>query len=210
MSAVAKTTRGRFWVDPRFLIGLTLVAASVVGVYLVVADAEDSTAVYAARSSLAVGDRISAEDLVATSVRLGGADEFYLSPSQLPAGGLIVTRTVVAGELVPASALGTRAGASVTSVVLELRGALAATIGPGAVVDVWAARATDTAAFGPPTVLVGAASVVRVVDSGGIIADRGAQSVEILVPKSSVAAVLEAVMNEDAIAVVPVNTALGD
>ncbi len=204
-----KTTRTRFWFDPRFAIGLALVIASVAGVYAIVASTDQTTAVYAARSSLAVGDRIDASDLVTTQVRLGAGSELYVTPDRLPNDGLVVTRTVAVGELVPVSAVGTRAGAAVTSVVIDLQGKLAASIEPGSVVDVWSARKTEQALFGPPAVLVGQASIVRIVESTGLIASDGSQSVEILVPKGKVAAVLESIANGDAIAVVPVNTALG-
>ena len=204
-----KTIRTRFWFDPRFAIGLALVVASVVGVYAIVASTDQTTAVYAARSSLAVGDRIDASDLIATDVRLGVAGEMYVTPDRLPDDGLVVTRTVAAGELVPVSAVGTRAGATVTSVVVDLQSKLAAAIEPSSVVDVWSARQGENAQFGPPAVLVGQASVVRIVESTGLITADGGQSLEILVPKGKVAAVLEAIANGDSIAVVPVNTALG-
>jgi len=51
---------------------------------------------------------------------------------------------------------------------------------------------------------------VRLVDPTGFMAADGGMSVELLVPKTKVAAVLEAVANGDSIAVVPVNTALGE
>lgn len=204
-----KSTRTRFWFDPRFAIGLALVVASVAGVYAIVAGTDRTTAVYAARTPLAVGDRIDASDLVATRVRLGEAGELYVTPGRLPENGLVVTRTIAAGELVPAAAVGTRAGVSVTSIVVDLRGKLAAATEPGSVVDVWSARQTEHAKFGPPAVLVGHASIVRIIEPTGLIAADGGQSVEILVPKRAVAAVLESIANGDAIAVVPVNSALG-
>ena len=206
----ATPRRTRFRFDPRFAIGLALVAASVAGVSAIVAGADRTTAVYTARVALAVGDRIGASDLVATQVRLGVADTLYVTPGRIPADGLVVTRTIAAGELVPASAVGTRSGESVTNIVVELQGELAAAIGPGSVVDVWSSRQTDRGLFGPPAVLVGEAAIVRLVEPAGFMAADGGISVELLVPKAKVAAVLESVANGDAIAVVPVNTELGE
>ena len=206
----ATPRRTRFRFDPRFAIGLALVAASVAGVSAIVANADRTTAVYTARVALAVGDRIGASDLVATQVRLGVADTLYVTPGRIPADGLVVTRTIAAGELVPASAVGTRSGESVTNIVVELQGELAAAIGPGSVVDVWSSRQTDRGLFGPPAVLVGEAAIVRLVEPAGFMAADGGISVELLVPKAKVAAVLESVANGDAIAVVPVNTELGE
>ncbi|TFC38019.1 hypothetical protein [Cryobacterium sp. TMT2-14] len=208
MSKTARNARPKFWFDPRFAIGLALVVAAVGGVYLIVSAADRSTAVFTARSALAVGDRVEASDLVATQVRLGVTGDLYVTPDGLPDDGLVVTRTIAAGELVPASAVGRTAGTEVTSVVVELTSALASNIGPGSVVDVWSARKTDPNTFGPPTVLVDQAAVVRLVEPTGLEAGGGIRTLEILVPKGAVAAVLESIANRDAIAVVPVNAPL--
>ncbi|TFC49799.1 hypothetical protein E3T26_06820 [Cryobacterium sp. TMT1-21] len=210
MSKPAKSTGQRFWFDPRFAIGLVLVVAAVVGVYWIVAGSDQTTAVFAARSTLAVGDHVEASDLVATRVRLGSADALYVTPDRLPQEGLLVTRTIAAGELVPASAVGRTSGAESTSIVVELTSSLAASIGPGSVVDVWSSRSTGQAAYGPPTVLVGRAAVVRLIEPSGLAATSGIRSLEVLVPKDTVAAVLESIANRDAIAVVPVNAPLGE
>jgi hypothetical protein len=204
-----KARRNRFWFDPRFVIGLALVVGSVAGVYFIVAGSDRTASVYTARAALAVGDHIDASDLSVVRVRLDGSAGLYLTPGRLPGDGLVVTRTVAAGELLPFSAVGTVAGASVTSVVVDLQGKLAAAIEPGSVVDVWSARLGEDRRFGPPAVLVGQAGIVRIIEPTGLLAADGGQSVEILVPKAKVAAVLEAIANGDAIAVVPVNTAPG-
>lgn len=203
-------TRARFWFDKRFALGLVLVAASVGGVGAVVAAADRSIAVYAAAEPLAAGDRISAGDLVPTRVRFTDAATLYLTPARLPAEGLIVTRTIAAGELVAASAVGRTQGESATSIVVEIPGTLAGAVGPGAVVDVWAARRTDHSTFGPPAVLVADASVVRLVKTGGLMAEGRGQSVEIRVPRDDIAAVLESVANEDSLALVPAHVELGE
>lgn len=200
----------RFWFDPRFALGMVLVAGSIAGVGAIVAGADRTVAVYAAAAPLAVGDTIDASDLISTQVRFPNADDLYLTPARLPAEGLVVTRTITEGELVAESAVGTRAGASVTNVVVDVQGTLAAAIVPGAVVDVWAARQSDRAAYGPPAVLVPNVSVVRLIETRSLIADGRGQSVEILVPKTKVAAVLESIANEDSVALIPVHESIGD
>lgn len=202
--------RRRFWFDPRFALGMVLVAASVTGVGAIVVGADQSIPVYAAAAPLAVGDRIDASDLVSTRVRFPGAGELYLTPARLPAEGLLVTRTITEGELVAVSAVGTVGGESVTSIVVDVHGTLAAAVIPGAVVDVWAARRAERVGYGPPAVLVPDAAIVRVIESRSLIADGRGQSVEILVPKAKVAAVLESIANEDSIALIPVHEGIGD
>lgn len=203
------STKTRFWFDPRFALGLVLVVASIVGVSVVVAGSDRTVSVYAARVPLAVGDRLDADDLVETDVRLGAAVELYLTPALVPADGLIVTRTVTAGELVPAAAVGTRAGETVTSLVLDLRGRLSASLAAGSVVDVWSAGEIESGLYGPPAVLVGRAAIVRILEPSGLIQSGDGRAVEVLVPKDKVAAVLEAIANDEAVSLVAVNAPIG-
>jgi hypothetical protein len=93
-------------------------------------------------------------------------------------------------------------------VVVSVSGVLAASIGPGSVVDVWSAAEVDSGHFGPPAVLVDSATVVRLVDSQGLIA-RDSVSVEVQVPRNEVATVLESLANGDVISIVPVSTPVG-
>jgi len=171
----------------------------------IVVRAERTTTVYAAADALVVGDRIHPADLTQLNVRLDAAADLYLTPDHVPAEGVLVTRTVVAGELIPASAVGTVKGELVTSLVVTLRGMLAGGVQAGSVVDVWAASQGDDARYAPPGILVPGATVVRVVEKSGLLASTDPPMVEILVPKNSVSAVLEAIANDDAISIVAVN-----
>lgn len=199
--AVSRT----FWFDPRFAIGLAIVVASVIGVLVVISAADSSVQVFAARSALSPGDRIGADDLVSRSVRLGESGSKYLTGKDVPAVGLVVTRAVSAGELVPASAVGNAAGVRVVSVVITVRGELPKSVAAGTVVDLWSASAIDGGGFGAPAVLVSSATVVRLIKAEGMIADGSGGLVELLVPRSKTARVLQAIANEDAVSLVPVS-----
>lgn len=189
--------------DPRLLIGLLLVAGSVGGVLAIVSAADETVEVYAAREPLAPGDRIGSDDLVSSSVRLDDAASLYLVPGDIPAAGVVVTRPVDAGELLPASAVGSVDGLRLTSVVLTVGGQLAESVQPGATVDVWAAREGEGGLFAPPTVIVPGATVMRLVEEESLVASAGTVAVELLVPKTKVARVLEAIANADAMSIVP-------
>ena len=208
MAKPGKSTRRRFWVDPRFLVGVVLVIASVVGTVAIVVRAERTTTVFAATDALIVGDRIHAADLTRLKVRLDGAAGLYLTPARVPSEGVLVTRTVVAGELIPASAVGGVDGELVTSLVVTLRGLLSESVTAGSVVDVWAAPQEDNARYAPPGIVVAGATVVRIVENSGMLAATNAPMVEILVPKSAVSTVLETIANDDAVSLVAVNTAV--
>jgi hypothetical protein len=197
--------RRRFWFDPRFAIGILLVIASVGGVLAIVSSADASTRVYVARDAIAPGDRIEADDLVAVSVRIEQSGGLYLTPGDIPDDGLVVVRTVGEGELVPTSAVGSAAGLRLASVVVTISGQLPGSIAPGSLIDLWAASREEGGAFGPPSVIVTSATVVREVESEGLVASGDASSLELLVPRAKIARVLEAIANEDALSAVPVS-----
>ena len=194
-----------FWFDPRFTIGLLLVVASIAGVLFVVAAADTTATVYSARTSLGVGDRVTADDLVEESVRLGSITDRYLGKNAVPADGLIVTRSISRGELVPMSAVGSVAGERVASVVITVNSRLPRAVDAGAVVDVWASREGEGGVYGPPAVLLPSATVVEVIKAEGIISGADAVSVELLVPRARVARALESIANADALSLIPVN-----
>ena len=203
MTDSAPSARRRFWFDPRFAIGILLVIASVGGVLAIVSSADASIRVYTARDAIAPGDRIEAGDLVAVSVRIEVPDELYLTPGDVPEEGLVVVRSVGEGELVPASAVGSEAGLRLAPVVITVNGQLADSIAPGAVVDLWAASHEESTTFGPPSIIVTGATVVRQVESEGLVASGDVSSLELLVPRSKIARVLEAIANEDALSAIP-------
>lgn len=204
----ADKKRRAFWVDPRFMIGLALVAVSSVGVVALVAASDTSVEVMAARGALVPGDRVTVDDLVPVSVSTGETLSLYLLPDDLPDDGVVVTRSVAAGELLPASAVGSVAGLELTSVVLSLDSQLPASIGPGSRVDVWSAREIENSSYGAPVVLVPSAIVVRLVEDEGIVVGAAGAAVEVLIPRFSTARVLEAIVNGASLAVVPVDLGL--
>lgn len=201
-SGSAVRTARRIAFDPRLAIGLALVLASIAGVVAIVSGTDRTVQILAADGALAPGDRIDADDLRAQAVRLDGLDGLYLAPGDIPVGGVVVTRPVAAGELVPASAVGSPQGLRLAAVVLDVQGALAASVQPASSVDIWAARPLGGGAFGPPVAIVTGAGVVRLVESDSIVSG-GTVAVEVLVPRTKLARVLEAIANRDAVSIVP-------
>lgn len=206
--AAGSAERGRpprsFWFDPRFGIGIALVVASIVGVVALVSSADRTVQVWAARDAMSAGDTVTADDLVLRDVRLGDTGELYLAADGMPESGLVLSRTVAEGELLPASALGKSDSTRLAAVVVQTNGQLAQSIATGSVVDLWSAAEADDGVFGPPAVLVSSATVVRVLEEDGLIVDGTASGVEILVPRAKVAAVLEGIANDDSMSLVPV------
>lgn len=209
VAAFMASGRRRRTIDARLLIGLALVAASVVGVVALVGAVDTRTTVYAAASALSPGERIDRGDLVEREVSLDGADGLYLRADEVPSDGLVVIHPVRDGELLPRSAVGDASGIRSTALVLELTAPPSSAVRPGAVIDVWASpAASEGRGFGAPVVLVPDAVVVRVVEDDGLVSS-GASAVEVLVPRSRVARVLQAQAAGDALAIVPAGLALG-
>lgn len=216
MTAPAPTTRRRFALDVRLVIGLLLVAASVAAVTFLVGAADARIAVYAAGEPLAPGDRVDAADLVERNVALDGAEGFYLRVGSIPEEGMVVAQPVAAGQLVPLSAAGSSDGVRATSLVLRLAGPVSTIVETGSLVDVWGVSlpergAGDDARSGTPVVLASQATVVRVLDDDTFMAGAGggASTVEVLVPRTRVARLLHAIAHGDALAVVPSGLPLG-
>jgi hypothetical protein len=214
--------------DLRLVLGVLLVAGSVAGVIGIVAGADRRVTVYAAASSLAPGERIDGGDLVERAVALDGADGLYVRRGDIPSGGLVVTQPVARGQLLPTSAVGSTVGVRSTSIVLRLATRVSGAVVPGATVDLWAAPKAGTAvgaggssattpaagsyeadadrapAVRVPTVLVAGATVSKVLDTrGGFAVDSAGSQVEVLVPRSRVARVLQAIADGDALALLP-------
>ncbi len=220
MTSAQQQKQRRIWFDPRFAIGIALVVLSVVGVAGVVSAAAASSQVLAARQALVPGQHLTVDDFVATSVRAGAIDRLYLSRSDIPSGGVVVTRAIASGELVPRSAVGSVASTTLRSVVVPVSTALSASVQQGARVDLWSAAkdsgADDadgntpaTGGYDAPTVIVSSAIVVRVIDQKGLVQTGTGSDVELLVPSASTADVLDAVANAAALSVVPVDLPLG-
>jgi hypothetical protein len=206
MSAAAALPRPRpTWREPRFLLGLVLVIASVAGVAGLVVASDRTVEVFAARHALAAGDELSSADLVGVRVRLGAAQASYLRSA--PEADTVVTRTIAAGELVPVGALGAASAQRQTSVMIALDGELPESVAVGTGVEIWAAAAAAQAGaggprFASPQTLVPDATVVRVVRDSGLGASGGV-AVEVRVPKDATAGLLEAIANGSAITLVP-------
>lgn len=128
------------WRDPRLWVGLAVVAASVLIGVRVLARADDTAPVWAARGDLAAGTVLDEEDVVVHRVRFGDDVDagLYLSADQpLPDGGRLL-HGIAGGELVPASAVGTTGESGLLTVPLALpQLAVPPDVTTGSRVDIW-------------------------------------------------------------------------
>src|SRR2546426_1594466 len=94
------------WRDPRLLVGILLVLASVAGVISLVGAADQTTEAYAAREPIAVGEKLSPDKLHRVKVRLGDVEEHYLTPETGLGEGLVAVQRIGKDQLLPRESLG--------------------------------------------------------------------------------------------------------
>lgn len=203
MTAVepARAQRRAPWGDLRFLLGILLIAASVAGVWFVVSAARQTVPVFAAAHTIAPGEAVTRDDFELVDVALGRLGEAYFGPEAL-GEGLVANRTIAAGELVPTAAIGDAASVRTTSVVVRSSVDVPASIEAGSVVEVWSAPLLEHGDYDTPRILVPDAVVVSVTRDDSTIGG-GAATLELVIPRSYVAATLAAMADESALSVVP-------
>jgi hypothetical protein len=106
-SPIATRLRSPRWLDARLLAGLLLVLGSVVLGAKIVAEADDSQAVWATKRDLAAGTTLRADDLLVRHVRIEASRNPYLAVAGASPVGRQLTRELKADELVPYSAVTT-------------------------------------------------------------------------------------------------------
>lgn len=189
------------WKDPRLIVGIVLVVASVLMGATLVSRLSETTPVLVARSAIVPGDPISAEDLVAVELRLGEQTGHYVGSAEAIPEGAVALRTIRAGELVPLSAIGQSADVPLRPVVIPVDASVAESVVPGATVELWhTTPPAEEGAEAQATLLVGDA-VVRRIDEGSSLGMQE-MSVEVLVPGDRVDEVLEVLSQDERLDVI--------
>ena len=166
-SPPARRLRPPSWLDPRLILGALLVVGSAAGGSVIVSTADRSVQVWALTRDAAAGTVLAADDVRPARVRLFDSGPGYLATAVSPAGRAVV-RSLSAGELLPAAALGTTAPGLVVN--LPVRPDNAPAVSRGQAVDVWA----GTKDCGPRRVLASVAvQDVRTDDTGALSSGTG-------------------------------------
>ena len=193
----------RPWTDLRFFIGLALIVLSVVGVWLIVGAAKQTSPALQAVRTIVPGEPVTSADVRVVDVVLGAAGAGYLTPGTLEPG-LIATRTITEGELVPAVATADADRGRTTSVVVRSTVPVPMSVAKGSVVELWAATPlTETRGFGEPHVLLPEATVASVDRDDGPLSTKSS-TLELVVSRAKVGEVLAALTGGSSLSVVPV------
>jgi hypothetical protein len=203
---VAARLRRPTWRDPRLVVGVVIVAASVALGSWAVSSAGRTVPVYVADGTLTPGEAVDASRLRTVDVRIDAGTELYLRADQDLPAELVALRVVDDGELVARSALGDGADVDVRSVSVPVDQAMSARVTAGSVVDLWSAPEAPAGADAPaaePSPLVEGVVVEQVDEAGsGLVVADGA-TLHVLVPADDLPAVLSALADPGAVTVVP-------
>jgi hypothetical protein len=196
--AAARLGRAR-WLDPRLIGGVLLVLLSVVVGAKVLGDADERVQVWSVTRDLGADTQLSADDLAARSVRLDDAARRYVSADQ-HLDGLVLTRPVGNGELLPVSAVARAGTSDQRRIVVEVDRLGAGGLDKGRVVDVYAVREA-TAGEDPPRpelVLTGVTVAEDVKAGGSAFGGSGSKAgVVLLVDGKDVANLIDAMAHGD-------------
>lgn len=196
----ARPRRHAFRGDARFFLGIALIAVSIAGVWFVVSASRQTTPIYAAARTIVVGEVVESDDVRVVEVALGQVEPTYLGSGEF-ATGLVATRTIEKGELVPESSVGSADAATTTSVVVRSDVDVPASIRAGSTVEVWEAPLIERGLFEVPRILVADATVVAVTADESMIGG-GAATLELVIPRSDVSATLAAMAGGSSLSVV--------
>lgn len=220
---LAARLRAPSWRDPRLVVGLVLVLASVLVGARVVSAADSTVPVWVAAHTLVPGQEITTADVRAVRVHLEGGAGGYLPAHEQPPHGAVALREVSSGDLLPRSAVGSAAALTTRPVGLPVTGPLPSGLVAGALVDVWvtpapvrgavpAVTSTTTAASGGaaaaapdaggPRQLATAAVVQEVVTEGGSFATGRGGLVQVQLPPAQLQQALQALATEATVSLV--------
>ena len=190
------------WKDPRLLVGVLLVLASVIGVISLVGSADKTTEVYAARDSIAVGEKLSQDNVVRAKVRLGETEEHYLTVESGLPEGLVAVQRIGKSQLVPRDSLGKVDALDRKPVTVTIEEGLPDQAVAGTRVDVWVALPDARNGFSEPKLLLPGAEIAQVTPGSTALGSSRNTVLMVLVADNQMPALLGAQANQAKISVV--------
>lgn len=201
-SAAAARLKRPSWKDPRLLVGILLVLVSVAGVVLLVSSADRTTEVFAARDGIAVGEKLTQDNVVRAKVRLGATEDQYVTAeSGLPEDAVAVQR-IGKDQLVPRASLGSADELDRKPVALSIEETLPEQATEGARVDVWVAQPDARNGFSEPKLLLSGAEIAEISAGSATLGSSKKTVLMVLVEDGQMPALLGAQANQAKISVV--------
>jgi hypothetical protein len=190
------------WKDPRLVVGILLVLASVAGVISLLGAADQTTEAFAAREPIAVGEPLTEDKLHRVKVRLGDLGPLYLTPESGLAEGLVAVQRIGKDQLVPRDSLGELDLLDRKPVAVTIDEVLPAQAVAGSRVDVWVALPDARNGFSQPTLLLPGAEIAQLTPGSTALGSSRSTVVMVLVTDSQMPQLLGAQANKAKISVV--------
>ena len=190
------------WKDPKLIVGILLVLASVAGVISLVGAADQTAEAYTAREAIAVGEKLTVDKLNRVKVRLGDLEQHYLTPGTGVADGLVAAQRIGKDQLVPRESLGQLDGLDRKPVAVTIDEALPAQAVAGSRVDVWVALPDTRNGFSQPTLLLPGAEIAQITPGSTALGSARSTVVMVLVADGQMPDLLGAQANKAKISVV--------
>src|SRR6476661_785457 len=190
------------WKDPRLLVGVLLVLVSVAGVVFLVGSADRTTEVYAARDGIAVGERLTPENVVRAKVRLGDTEQHYITVEDGLPQDVVAVQRIAKDQLVPRSSLGEVDRLDRKPVALNIAQTLPSQAVAGARVDVWVAQPDAKNGFSEPKLILPGAEIAEVTTGSTALGSSKTTVLMVLVEDKQMPALLGAQANDAKISVV--------
>lgn len=190
------------WRDPRLLVGVLLVLTSVVGVISLVGSADRTTEVYAAKDSIAVGEKLTPDNVIHAKVRLGETEEHYVTVESGLPEGLVAVQRIGKNQLLPKESLGKVDELNRKPVAVAIEETLPAQAVAGTRVDVWVALPDERNGFSEPKLLLPGAEIAQVSTGSTALGSSRNTVLMVLVADNQMPALLGAQANQAKISVV--------
>lgn len=201
-ASVAPRLKKPSWKDPRLLVGLLLVLASVAGVVALVGTADRTIDVYAARDSIAVGQTVSRDDLMTVRVRLDDVESSYVTAEAGFPEGKVAVQRVGRNQLLPQESLGDTDALDRKPVAISIEESLPAQAVAGSRVDVWVAVPDARNGFAEPQLMLPGAEIAEITPGSSALGATKSTVLLILVTDAQMPKLLGAQANKAKIAVV--------
>jgi len=151
----------------------------------------DSQSFYIASRDLPKATTIDENSVSSMPAQMGESGEKYLKANAGELGKWFLTKPVLAGELIPLSAVASVKEANCTPIILTLGASLPSAIKVGSNLDIWAAEQASSVQTIPYEVAVGAELIGIRSTSDGI--GQNSQSIEVCISIAEVRSVVDAI-----------------
>ena len=203
-SAVAAGARLKrpSWKDPRLLVGVLLILASVVGVISLLGSADKTTEVFVAREAIAVGEKLTPDNVSRVKVRLGEVESHYITAESGMPDGVVAVQRIGKDQLLPRESLGAEDLLDRKPVAVTVQEALPEQAVAGTRVDVWVSMPDARNGFAQPKLLLPGAEIAEVSPGSTALGSSKSTVLMVLVGDEHMPSLLGAQANEAKISVV--------